>query len=69
MLGLFLLSRRDALTPLGVLRRAGAYVVGGLVGIVPLLLYNHYAFHSWTHLAYSDVPASRKASSASARRA
>ena len=34
----------------------GAYVVGGLMGIVPLLIYNHYAFHSLTHLAYSNVP-------------
>ena len=56
VLGLFLLSRRDALTPLVLARRAGAYILGGVVGIVPLLLYNHYAFHSWTHLAYSDVP-------------
>jgi hypothetical protein len=56
VLGLYLLSRRDALTPLGVTTRAGAYIVGGLVGIVPLLLYNHYAFHSWTHLAYSSIP-------------
>ncbi len=56
VLGLYLLSRRDALTPLGVAKRAGAYIAGGVVGIVPLLLYNHYAFHSWTHLAYSDVP-------------
>jgi len=56
VLGLFLLSRRDSLNLLGVLRRGGAYVVGGLVGILPLLLYNHYAFHSWTHLAYSDIP-------------
>lgn len=60
VLGLFLLSRRDALTPRGVLSRAGAYIVGGIVGIVPLLLYNHYAFHSWTHLAYSDVPRQQK---------
>jgi hypothetical protein len=60
VLGLFLLSRKDSLTPLGVLRRGGAYVAGGLVGIVPLLLYNHYAFHSWTHLAYSDVPRQQK---------
>ena len=30
------------------------------MGIVPLLLYNHYAFHSWTHLAYSDVPRQQK---------
>ncbi|MFI5037669.1 MAG: hypothetical protein ACHP93_04240, partial [Solirubrobacterales bacterium] len=56
VLGLYLLSRRDALTPLGVIRRAGAYIAGGIIGVVPLLLYNHYAFHSWTHLAYSDVP-------------
>jgi hypothetical protein len=55
VLGLYLLSRRDAFTPRGVLTRAGAYIGGGIVGIVPLLLYNHYAFHSWTHLAYSDV--------------
>ena len=38
----------------------GAYIAGGLVGIIPLLLYNHYAFHSWTHLAYSDVPRQQK---------
>src|SRR5271170_5677911 len=60
VLGLFLLSRSDSLNPLGVLRRGGAYVAGGLVGIVPLLLYNHYAFNSWTHLAYSDVPRQQK---------
>jgi len=56
VLGLFLLSRRDALSLAGVARRGGAYVLGGLVGIVPLLLYNHFAFHSWTHLAYSNIP-------------
>jgi hypothetical protein len=56
VLGLYLLSRRDTLTPRGVASRAGAYIAGGLIGIVPLLFYNHYAFHSWTHLAYSDVP-------------
>jgi hypothetical protein len=55
VLGLYLLSRRDSLNVRGVLTRAGAYIGGGIVGIVPLLLYNHYAFHSWTHLAYSDV--------------
>jgi hypothetical protein len=60
VLGLYLLSRRDALTPRGVLSRAGAYVLGGLIGIVPLLLYNHYAFHSWTHLAYSNIPRQQK---------
>jgi hypothetical protein len=55
VLGLYLLSRRDALNPRGVISRAGAYIAGGVVGIVPLLLYNHYAFNSWTHLAYSNV--------------
>ncbi len=60
VLGLFLLSRKDSRTTLGILRRGGAYVLGGLVGIVPLLLYNHYAFRSWTHLAYSDVPRQQK---------
>ena len=67
--GLYLLSRRDSFTPLGVFKRAGAFVLGGLIGIVPLLLYNHYAFHSWTHLAYSTSPASSKGSSGSGARA
>ncbi|HST55806.1 MAG TPA: hypothetical protein VLJ42_07910 [Solirubrobacteraceae bacterium] len=56
VLGLYLLSRKDALTPPLVLSRAGAYILGGIAGILPLALYNHYAFHSWTHLAYSDIP-------------
>jgi hypothetical protein len=60
VLGLYLLSRRDALNPRGVVTRAGAFILGGLVGIVPLLLYNHYAFHSWTHLAYSSIPRQQK---------
>ncbi|HEY2216697.1 MAG TPA: hypothetical protein VGH21_04320 [Solirubrobacteraceae bacterium] len=60
VLGLYLLSRRDALNLRGVITRAGAYIGGGIVGIVPLLLYNHYAFNSWTHLAYSDVPRQQK---------
>jgi hypothetical protein len=55
VLGGFLLSRRDCLTVPLVTRRAGAYVLGGVIGIIPLLLYNHYAFHSWTHLAYANV--------------
>jgi hypothetical protein len=60
VLGLYLLSRRDALHPRGVVTRAGAFILGGLIGIVPLLLYNHYAFHSWTHLAYSSIPRQQK---------
>ena len=60
VLGLYLLSRRDARTPIEVARRAGAYIAGGVLGIVPLLIYNHYAFRSFTHLAYSDVPRQQK---------
>jgi hypothetical protein len=60
VLGCYLLSRRDALTPPLIVRRAGAYIAGGIVGIVPLLLYNHYAFGSWTHLAYSSIPRQQK---------
>jgi hypothetical protein len=56
VLGAYLLSRRDALSPRLLAARAGAYVAGGVVGIVPLLLYNHAAFNSWTHLAYSNIP-------------
>jgi len=60
VLGLYLLSRRDALTPVLIARRASAYIAGGIVGIVPLALYNHYAFGSWTHLAYSNIPRQHK---------
>ncbi len=60
VLGLYLLSRRDALTPRLIAARAGAYVAGGVIGIVPLLLYNHAAFGSWTHLAYSNIPQQQK---------
>jgi hypothetical protein len=56
VLGLYALSRPDARSPRLLASRAGAYVAGGLLGIVPLLLYNHAAFHSWTHLAYSNIP-------------
>jgi hypothetical protein len=56
VLGCYLLSRPGAFAPRALASRAGAYVLGGLVGIVPLLLYNHAAFHSWTHLAYSNIP-------------
>jgi hypothetical protein len=56
VLGLYLLSRPGALAMRPLATRAGAYLLGGLVGILPLLLYNHAAFHSWTHLAYSNIP-------------
>jgi hypothetical protein len=56
VLGLYLLSRADTRTPAQLAARAGAFVMGGVAGIVPLLLYNHAAFGSWTHLAYSNIP-------------
>jgi hypothetical protein len=56
VLGLYLLSRPGAQRPALLAARAGSYVAGGVIGIVPLLLYNHAAFHSWTHLAYSNIP-------------
>ncbi len=60
VLGCYLLSRRDTLTPLGVLRRGGAFAAGALVGLVPLALYNLAAFHSLTHVAYANVPQQHK---------
>jgi hypothetical protein len=60
VLGLYLLSRPGGLEPKVLATRVGAYVLGGLLGIVPLLLYNHAAFHSWTHLAYSNIPQQQK---------
>ena len=60
VLGLYLLSRRDTLTPLGVVRRGGAFAAGALVGMVPLALYNLAAFHSLTHVAYANVPQQHK---------
>lgn len=60
VLGVYLLSRRDTLTPLGVLRRGGAFAAGALVGLVPLALYNLAAFHSLTHVAYANVPQQHK---------
>jgi hypothetical protein len=60
VLGGYLLSRPGALTARALATRAGAYVTGGLIGIVPLLLYNHAAFGSWTHLAYSNIPQQQK---------
>lgn len=60
VLGVYLVSRRDSLNPRGLLTRVGPFLLGGVVGIVPLLLYNHYAFHSFTHLAYSNIPRQQK---------
>jgi hypothetical protein len=55
VLGLYMLSRPDSLRPGALVTRAGAYMLGALIGIVPLLLYNHAAFGSWTHIAYANI--------------
>ncbi len=60
VLGLYLICRRDSLHPRGLLLRVGPFLLGGVVGIAPLLLYNHFAFGSWTHLAYSNIPRQQK---------
>jgi hypothetical protein len=55
VLGLYTLSRRDTLRPGPIAMRAGALLLGALIGIIPLLLYNHAAFGSWTHIAYANI--------------
>jgi len=55
VLALYLLSRPGSLAPRALAARLGAYTLGGLVGIIPLLLYNHAAFGSWTHIAYANI--------------
>jgi hypothetical protein len=60
VLGLYLISRPDTFNPPGLLLRVGPFLLGGLVGLLPLLLYNHFAFHSFTHLAYSNIPRQQK---------
>ncbi len=60
VLGLYMLSRPDCRRLGAMAARAGAYTGGALVGLVPLLLYNHAAFGSWTHIAYSSIPAQQQ---------
>jgi hypothetical protein len=56
VLGVYIVSRRDTWRLRTLAPRIGAYVAGGLIGVIPLLLYNHLAFGSWTHIAYADIP-------------
>ena len=56
VLAVYTLARADTRAPLALLRRAGAYGLGALVGIVPLLVYDRVAFGSFTHIAYADIP-------------
>lgn len=53
VLGVYLLATFPAATRV---RHALAYVGGGVLGIVPLMLYDKWAFGSFTHVAYADLP-------------
>jgi len=53
VLGVYVIARGT-----GWLWRGLAYSAGALIGVVPLLLYNWWAFGSITHLSYGDVVAS-----------
>jgi hypothetical protein len=55
VLGIYAVSRGD------VLRRGGAYAVGALAGVAPLLAFNVWAFGSPTHIAYEDYYAGGRA--------
>jgi hypothetical protein len=44
-----------AITRAPIVRRGLAYSAGVLAGILPLLLYNKWAFGSFTHLSYSNL--------------
>lgn len=46
VLALYVVARGD------VLRRGAAYVAGGVLGTLPLFVYNQWAFGSITHLSY-----------------
>jgi hypothetical protein len=55
ILGLYMLSRPDSRRLGAMALRGGAYGAGAIVGLVPLVLYNHAAFGSWTHIAYANI--------------
>jgi len=45
-----------AITSGEAIRRGAAYAAGVIAGVVPLALYNLWAFGSVTHVAYADIP-------------
>ncbi|MDQ5821336.1 MAG: hypothetical protein M3540_07850, partial [Actinomycetota bacterium] len=49
-LGLYAVSRAP------VIRRGAVYSAGCLAGVIPLALYNHWAFGSVTHISYAREP-------------
>jgi hypothetical protein len=56
VLGVYAVLGRGPRTLARAALRACAYAAGAVVGVVPLALYNHYAFGSLTHVAYDNIP-------------
>jgi hypothetical protein len=50
VLGVYAVTSGDAI------RRGAAYLAGAAAGVVPLALFNLWAFGSMTHVAYADIP-------------
>jgi hypothetical protein len=50
VLGIYAISRGDWL------RRGAVYSAGVAVGVVPLALFDKWAYGSFTHVAYADIP-------------
>jgi len=50
VLGVYAVTMGDAV------RRGALYLAGAIVGIVPLAVYNLWAFGTVTHVAYADIP-------------
>jgi hypothetical protein len=55
ILGVYLLTR-PGLSWLDRAKRAGAYAGGVVIGVLPLALYDLWAFGTVTHVAYADIP-------------
>jgi hypothetical protein len=50
VLGLYAIARGQ------IIKRGLVYSAGVAVGVIPLVLYNKWAYGSFTHLAYADIP-------------
>jgi hypothetical protein len=56
VLGLYALARMwERRRPAELLDRAACYALGAAIGVVPVLLYNRWAFGSFTHIAYANM--------------
>jgi hypothetical protein len=55
VIGIYALARFGLRDRRAVLTRGGAYAAGGLLGILPLAIYNKLAFGSFSHLSYDNA--------------